>query len=77
MMPEEVVQAAQDLQAKKLLAVHWGKFTLANHAWDDPIIRVHKATLEKNMPLLTPMIGEQVNINDDAQTFSTWWQGID
>lgn len=77
MMPEETVQAAQDLQAKKLLAVHWGKFTLSNHAWDDPIIRVHKAASENNMPLLTPMIGEQLNINDEAQSFKTWWKDID
>lgn len=77
MMPEETVQAAQDLQAKKLLAVHWGKFTLANHAWDDSIIRVHKAATENGMPLLTPMIGEQVNIDDSTQKFSAWWQDVD
>jgi L-ascorbate metabolism protein UlaG (beta-lactamase superfamily) len=77
MIPEETVQAAKDLGAKKLLAVHWGKFALANHAWDDSIIRVHKAAAENNMPLLTPMIGQQVNINDDTQVFLPWWQNID
>jgi L-ascorbate metabolism protein UlaG (beta-lactamase superfamily) len=77
MMPEETVQAAQDLQAKKLLAVHWGKFALANHPWDDPVNRVHKAATENNIPLLTPMIGEKVNINDDAQSFKTWWKDVD
>jgi L-ascorbate metabolism protein UlaG (beta-lactamase superfamily) len=77
MMPEEVVQAAQDLNAKKLLAVHWGKFSLGNHAWDEPAERVYKAAQQKNMHLLTPMIGEQVNINEGAQAFSPWWQNID
>jgi len=77
MLPEEVVLAAQDLHAKKLLAVHWGKFSLSNHAWDDSIIRVDKAATEKNMPLLTPMIGEQVNIDDDSQSFSHWWKHVD
>lgn len=76
MMPEETVQAAQDLGAKKLLPVHWAKFALSLHAWDEPIQRVYKAAAEKNMPLLTPMIGEQVNIDDDSQTFSAWWKDI-
>ena len=77
MMPEEVVQAAKDLNCKKLLAVHWGKFALANHTWDDSIKRVHKAAQEKQINLLTPMIGEQVNIDDHTQQFSPWWQLVD
>ncbi len=77
MMPEEVVQAAKELGAKKLLAVHWGKFSLGNHAWDEPAIRVHKAAGEHNINLATPMIGEQVNINDSFQQFSPWWKVIE
>ncbi|MCX6139423.1 MAG: MBL fold metallo-hydrolase, partial [Candidatus Kapabacteria bacterium] len=40
MMPEETAKAAVDLNATTLLPVHWAKFSLALHAWDDPIIRV-------------------------------------
>jgi len=76
MMPEETVLAAQELKAKKLLAVHWGKFSLSNHAWDDPIKRVYQAAQENHMLLLTPMIGEKVNIDNDTQVFSEWWKGI-
>jgi len=76
MMPEETVQAAIELKAKKLLAVHWGKFALSNHAWDDPAKRVYKAAQENKVHLLTPMIGEKVNINDDAQVFSSWWKAL-
>ncbi|MES2848951.1 MAG: MBL fold metallo-hydrolase [Bacteroidota bacterium] len=76
MMPEEVVAAAQHLQAKKLLAVHWGKFTLANHTWKDPIERVSKAARENDVLLLTPMIGEKANINATQNTFSSWWENI-
>jgi L-ascorbate metabolism protein UlaG (beta-lactamase superfamily) len=77
MTPEEVVEAAQELKAKKLLAVHWGKFALGNHPWDEPAIRVHKAAKEKNMSLITPMIGERVNIDDSGQGFSPWWTTLD
>ena len=77
MMPKETVTAAQDLHAAKLLPVHWGKFALANHSWDDSIKRVYETSAQNNLPLLTPMIGEKVNIKDDSQTFSPWWQNLD
>lgn len=76
MMPEENVIAAKDLNAKKILAVHWGKFSLGNHAWDDPIKRVHKAAMENEVSILTPMIGEKVNIDDSTQSFSNWWESL-
>ncbi len=74
MQPEELPLAAADLRAKKLLPVHWAKFALGNHAWDDPIIRVSAAT--KDVPLLTPMIGEVVDLEKD-QAFSQWWNAVD
>lgn len=76
MMPEETVQAAIELQAKKLLPVHWGKFTLGNHSWKEPAERVFKSAADKKVKLLTPMIGEEVKLDDDAQAFWPWWQNI-
>jgi L-ascorbate metabolism protein UlaG (beta-lactamase superfamily) len=75
MMPEEVTQAAIDLQAKKLLPVHWAKFSLGQHAWDEPIIRVVKESERRNMPILHPMIGEAVDLNGSG-SFSRWWKEI-
>ena len=63
MMPEEVVQAVIDLRALKLLPVHWAKFSLALHAWDEPIIRVTEESKRKNLSLIHPMIGEEVDLN--------------
>jgi L-ascorbate metabolism protein UlaG (beta-lactamase superfamily) len=76
MMPEEVAMAAQDLKAKKLFPVHWAKFALANHDWDDPIKRVVNAAREKGITLLTPMIGEEIDLKNSAQKFSYWWEHI-
>ena len=76
MMPEEVVQAAQELKAKRLLAVHWGKFALGNHAWDDPIIRVSESAKKENVHLITPMIGEEVSLKDSAKVYSVWWDKL-
>jgi len=72
MMPHEVVQATIDLKAKKLMPVHWGKFSLANHAWDDPIRQISELSKSKNIPLLTPMIGEEADLNSSSLS-REWW----
>ena len=75
MMPEQTVQAAVDLKAKALMPVHWGKFTLAMHAWDEPIKRVAARAKELNMPLLTPQIGEPVIVGEPNKT-KEWWLAV-
>jgi L-ascorbate metabolism protein UlaG (beta-lactamase superfamily) len=75
MMPEEVVQAAIDLRARKLLPVHWGKFSLSLHAWNEPVIRVVKEAEEKNVGVIHPMIGEPVPLDGD-KVYSRWWESI-
>lgn len=77
MMPEQVLQAAKDLQAKKLFTVHHAKFTLANHAWDEPLKRITEANKSQKVNLITPMIGEIVNLKDSTQTYTRWWESID
>ena len=73
MMPEETVQAAVDLKAKSLLPVHWGKFSLALHAWDEPIIRILKKASELNVKVLTPKIGQPL-ILDNSFRSESWWE---
>ncbi|MCX2574204.1 MBL fold metallo-hydrolase [Pedobacter sandarakinus] len=73
MFPTEVVKAAIDLQAKALLPVHWGKFSLAMHPWNEPISEVTAAAQEKGMPIVTPRLGESVILGKYMPTFK-WWQ---
>ena len=75
MIPEEVVQAAIDLKAKRLLPVHWAKFALSLHDWDEPIMRVVKESKARNMLLLHPLIGEVVNLNGPAKQ-EEWWLAV-
>lgn len=72
MMPEQTVQASIDLKAKVLFPVHWGKFTLALHPWNEPAIRITKRAKEVNMPLTTPKIGQQI-ILDSLYPAEKWW----
>lgn len=76
MMPEEVAQAAADLQARTLLPVHWSKFNLSLHAWDEPIQRVTAASERMSIPVIHPMIGQVVRWQE-AQVYTKWWIGID
>ncbi len=72
MMPEETVHAALDLGAKVLLPVHWGKFTLALHPWNESPERVLKAAASTNLKVTTPLIGEPV-IPHEVYPSANWW----
>ena len=76
-LPGENLQAAKDLKAKRLMPVHSAKFSLALHDWDEPLKEMSRLNQNIGLPLVTPMIGEPVNLNNSAQVFTEWWQGID
>ena len=73
MMPEETVQASIDLNAKSLLPVHWGKFSLAMHPWNESIIRAKTKADKLNVDLRMPKIGEPLLLNE-LYTSVEWWQ---
>lgn len=73
MMPEETVQAAIDLKAKKLFPVHWSKFALALHQWDEPINRVVQEAERKGIALMHPNIGSATYLNESTGN-TKWWQ---
>lgn len=75
MMPEEVVQATLDLKAKVLVPVHWSKFSLALHDWDDSIIRVLRESKKKNVSVVNPMIGEEVDLKATG-VYTNWWEKV-
>ncbi|HEY5826383.1 MAG TPA: MBL fold metallo-hydrolase, partial [Cyclobacteriaceae bacterium] len=70
---EETVQASIDLKAKVLMPVHWGKFTLATHPWNESIERATKAADSLTVKLTTPKIGEPIII-DSSYPNEKWWR---
>lgn len=72
MMPEESVQAAQDLGAKLSMPIHWGAFRLAPHHWQDPVLRFSKTAKEKNIDFVTPKIGDSFTLGLESPS-ETWW----
>lgn len=76
MMPEETVQAHLDLKSKVLLPVHWGKFSLAFHAWQEPIQRLTAKAKTENVAVITPKIGETVYSDKPQEVQNAWWEAV-
>ncbi len=77
--PDQVLQAAKDLKAKRLFPVHSSKFVLAMHKWDEPLKEVNRLNQETEhpIPLFTPIIGEKIDLNNSSRLFKNWWEGVE
>lgn len=75
MMPEQTVAAAIALRAETLLPVHWAKFSLSQHAWDEPIIRATAEAAKTGLKLAHPMIGAKLNLDGNG-LFDRWWERV-
>jgi L-ascorbate metabolism protein UlaG (beta-lactamase superfamily) len=74
MIPEQSVQAHQDVKGKNMILMHWGAFTLAFHGWKEPVERASKEAEKSDVNLITPKIGETVILESDLnRPFSPWW----
>jgi L-ascorbate metabolism protein UlaG (beta-lactamase superfamily) len=76
MLPADLLKAYKDLNAKRLFAGHSSRFALANHPWDEPLEKLAASSKLLQIPLVTPMIGEELNLNDSTQEFTEWLKNI-
>ena len=72
MTPEDMIIAATKLNTKKLIPVHWGKFSLALHPWTEPVERALAAAENTEVEVFTPKIGELLLFNQENNT-QKWW----
>ncbi|RYY96817.1 MAG: MBL fold metallo-hydrolase [Chitinophagaceae bacterium] len=75
MTPEEGVQAALDLGAARFMPVHWGKFALALHDWDEPVRRSVAEARRRGLPVLHPRIGAPLLL-DAPGPQEEWWKEV-
>ncbi|SHG03473.1 L-ascorbate metabolism protein UlaG, beta-lactamase superfamily [Chryseobacterium vrystaatense] len=73
-LPEDVIQAAVDLKVQNVIPVHSSKFALALHPWNEPLQKVTDLGKEKGLSILTPMIGEILDMNSSQHQFRNWWK---
>jgi L-ascorbate metabolism protein UlaG (beta-lactamase superfamily) len=70
--PEETAQIGIDLKAKMIMPIHWAKFTLAFHPWNEPVKRLIKSADKLKLPITIPKIGEEYILGTPAKR-NPWW----
>ena len=74
-LPEEAVKGAKELRADYLVPIHWGMFELALHEWYEPVVRSYQSAKSEGVNLLTPMIGQVVEL-EQPNAFARWWEDL-
>jgi L-ascorbate metabolism protein UlaG (beta-lactamase superfamily) len=72
--PENALKALALLGGGAFLPVHWGTFSLAMHAWDQPAETLLK--LGAGARLVMPRLGEPVE-PAHAEKVEPWWRAVD
>jgi L-ascorbate metabolism protein UlaG (beta-lactamase superfamily) len=74
--PDNALKALQHLGGGAFLPVHWGTFSLAMHAWDEPAETLLTLAPKQGVHLLMPQLGQPV---EPAQVDSVtpWWRGVE
>ncbi len=75
-LPHELITEAKELNAAHLLPVHHSKFKLAQHPWFEPLQQVSAAAEKAGIPLITPQIGEPVDLNRLDTVYPRWWETV-
>jgi L-ascorbate metabolism protein UlaG (beta-lactamase superfamily) len=75
MLPNQVIQAAIDLNASVSIPIHISKYELALHHWYEPMELVSTYGAERNVTIATPMLGSTF-IFDEEVPQDTWWRGV-
>jgi L-ascorbate metabolism protein UlaG (beta-lactamase superfamily) len=76
--PANALQAQDWLGGAPLLPVHWGTFSLALHAWNEPVESLLHLAAHRHATLLMPQPGQAVEPAQAAQagTVNAWWRHV-
>jgi len=69
--PVEISKIMEELDAKMLFPIHWGKFALSDHEWAAPIVDL--LATNPGFALTIPQIGEIYNLGEPAKN-DHWWE---
>jgi len=74
--PENALKALELLGGGAFLPVHWGTFSLAMHAWDEPAETLLALAPKQDAQLVMPQLGEPVE-PAQAERVTPWWRNVD
>ena len=74
--PENALEALDLLGGGAFLPVHWGTFSLAMHAWDQPAETLLSLGPKRGAQLVMPRLGEPVE-PAHADRLIPWWRAVD
>jgi L-ascorbate metabolism protein UlaG (beta-lactamase superfamily) len=74
--PENALKALALLGGGAFLPVHWGTFSLAMHAWDQPAEALLELAPKADARLVMPRLGQPVE-PDRADRIEPWWREVD
>ena len=72
--PVNALQAHAWLGGGTLLPVHWGTFSLATHAWDEPAETLLALASQRGVSLALPRLGEAIEPGALPPP-RPWWRG--
>jgi L-ascorbate metabolism protein UlaG (beta-lactamase superfamily) len=73
--PDNAVEAHAMLGGL-FMPVHWGTFSLALHAWDQPAERLLELAPQADVELLMPRLGQPAE-PAHGQVIEPWWRAVD
>jgi L-ascorbate metabolism protein UlaG (beta-lactamase superfamily) len=76
--PIHALDAFTMLNAKALLPIHWSTFELALHAWSEPAETLITEADQRNITVLTPLLGAPLEPTDHPELVKTsrWWRAL-
>ncbi|MGA0609492.1 MBL fold metallo-hydrolase [Caldimonas sp. KR1-144] len=74
--PRNALEAHALLGGGAFLPIHWGTFSLAMHAWDEPAETLLALGAQRGTPLLMPRLGEPVEPHR-LEAVVPWWRAVD
>lgn len=72
-LPHEWTKVISELRLKSVMPVHFGKFKLALHDWNEPIKRFTEEIAQLTIPSFTPVIGSILHW-DKSPLHNQWWE---
>jgi L-ascorbate metabolism protein UlaG (beta-lactamase superfamily) len=74
--PRNALEAVSLLGDPAFLPVHWGTFSLAMHAWDQPAEELLQRSADSRARVIMPRLGEPVEPALASGPIDPWWREV-